>query len=304
MSSRDCLPAFGGTRDPEKDPLHFGAVLGFSGSPLSAILSSQEAWEKVFGPFPFRETGLGIITNKMNHMQTTNVELMRMARESLKGKWELSVGVTGVYFLTIISLQSIKDIGPVMSVFIDGPLMGGLVIFFLAMARGDDAKFEQLFDGFKRYLKYFGAYMLILVYVLLWSLLLIVPGIIAAFSYAMTYYIIADHPSIDAADALKKSKEMMDGNKGKYFGLMLRFLGWSLLAILSLGIGFLWLIPYMQVATAKFYDDLKTNPSGKDPSSIPEAETGNVPKDAETEPARDADADGPAPEAKPDEEKK
>jgi uncharacterized membrane protein len=98
-----------------------------------------------------------------------------------------------------------------------------------------------------------------ILFILLWTLLLIIPGIIAAISYSMTFYILADDNSIGAMDAIDKSKKMMDGYKWKYFCLGLRFLGWALLCILTLGIGFLWLMPYMQVSMAKFYDDVKAN---------------------------------------------
>ena len=60
-------------------------------------------------------------------------------------------------------------------------------------------------------------------------------------------------------DALRKSKEMMDGYKWKYFCLGLRFIGWALLCVLTLGIGILWLSPYVQVSYAKFYEDVKNN---------------------------------------------
>lgn len=73
----------------------------------------------------------------------------------------------------------------------------------------------------------------------------------------MTFFIIADDNSIDGFEALKKSKQMMKGYKWKYFCLNLRFLGWLVLCILSLGIGFLWLIPYVQVTNANFYEDIK-----------------------------------------------
>jgi uncharacterized membrane protein len=91
-------------------------------------------------------------------------------------------------------------------------------------------------------------------------LLLIIPGIIAAISYSMTFYILADDNSLTAMEAIDKSKAMMEGYKLKYFYLSLRFLGWALLAILTFGIGFLWLAPYMMVASAKFYDDIKNTP--------------------------------------------
>ena len=95
-----------------------------------------------------------------------------------------------------------------------------------------------------------------LLYVLLWTLLLIIPGIIAALGYSMTYYILADDPLLKPQDALKKSKTMMNGHKTKLFYLCLRFFLLALLCILTLGIGFFWLIPYVHVTMAKFYDDI------------------------------------------------
>ncbi len=190
-------------------------------------------------------------------MQTANAELVRSAREALRGKWGLAVGVTAAYLVIVMALQSVKQVGLLASFLVSGPFAGGLAIFALAIARNQEAKFEHLFDGFKRFGIYFVAYLLMVVFIFLWSLLLIVPGIIAAFSYSMIFYIIADDPSISAMDALKRSKAMMQGNKGKLFGLHLQFLGWSILCVLTAGIGFFWLIPYIQVSTAKFYEDLK-----------------------------------------------
>ena len=75
----------------------------------------------------------------------------------------------------------------------------------------------------------------------------------------MTFYIIADEPTIGASAALDKSRKMMDGYKWKYVCLQFRFFGWALLCLLTLGIGYLWLIPYMYISMAKFYDDVKQN---------------------------------------------
>ena len=118
-------------------------------------------------------------------------------------------------------------------------------------------KVENIFEGFQNFKSAVGAYLLMLLFIFLWMLLLIIPGIIAAFSYSMTFYILADDPSISPMDAIDKSKAMMKGKKWKYFLLNLRFLGWALLCLLTFGIGFLWLIPYIQVSIAKFYDDIK-----------------------------------------------
>ena len=98
-----------------------------------------------------------------------------------------------------------------------------------------------------------------ILFIFLWMLLLIIPGIIASIAYSQTFYILAEDDTIGSMDALRKSKEMMNGYKWKYFCLVLRFVGWFLLCILTFGIGFLWLSPYIQVSYAKFYEDLKTN---------------------------------------------
>lgn len=92
--------------------------------------------------------------------------------------------------------------------------------------------------------------------VFLWSLLLIVPGIIAGYSYAMTQYILAENPELSASEALGKSKEMMAGNRWRLFCLQFSFIGWDILAALTFGIGNLWLNPYKQAATAAFYREV------------------------------------------------
>lgn len=94
-------------------------------------------------------------------------------------------------------------------------------------------------------------------YVLLWSLLFIIPGIIASYSYAMTGYILADNPDMSADEAIARSKQMMDGNRWRLFCLQISFIGWSLLSsLLTFGIGDLWLTPYRQAASAAFYREI------------------------------------------------
>ena len=140
---------------------------------------------------------------------------------------------------------------------ITGPMTLGLAYFSLSIARGQYAQLQQIFDGFNNFGTALGAYLLMLIFTLLWMLLLIIPGIIAALSYAMTFYIIADDPNIGPLDAIDKSKQMMNGYKMKLFLMFLMFLGMALLCILTLGIGFLWFIPFANVTLAKFYMDIK-----------------------------------------------
>lgn len=197
-------------------------------------------------------------------MKTENVNLMKDARESLKGKWGLAIGAFAIMYLINIAIALIPEIAPsmtpfstIISILLAGPFAWGLAVFSLSLSRGQEAKTKQVFEGFNHFVKSLGAYLLMVVFILLWSLLLIIPGIIASISYTMTFYILADDPSVKPMEAIDRSKKMMYGYKAKFFWLSLRFLLWSLLCLLTLGIGFLWLIPYMQITFAKFYDDIR-----------------------------------------------
>lgn len=192
-------------------------------------------------------------------MNTDNVTLMRAARESLKGQWGLAIGTFLIYVLLTSLPGSVESRGSILTLIIGGPFALGAAIFSLSLSRGKEARLEQIFQGFNRFSTAFVAYLLMILYVLLWTLLLIVPGIIAALGYSMTFYILADDTSIKPEEALKKSKAMMNGHKLKLFYLCLRFFLLALLCILTLGIGFLWLIPFIHITMAKFYDDLLTN---------------------------------------------
>ena len=156
-----------------------------------------------------------------------------------------------------------RKLGGLLGFVIGGPMVLGLSTFSLAFSRRQEASVSQLFGGFNEFGRAFVAYFLMVLFIILWALLLIIPGIIAALSYSQTFFILAEDKVISGGDALKKSKAMMMGNKKKLFYLCWRFFGWFLLSLLTCGIGFLWLVPYMQITMAKFYDDVsgKTAPS-------------------------------------------
>ncbi len=205
-------------------------------------------------------------------MKTENVDLMKMARLSLKGKWGLAVGTFLLYYLIIGVFQAPASFSPMsglqnfilipvsgfLTLIIAGPMALGIAVFSLSLARDEeDVRFEMIFKGFSNFGTSLGAYLLMVLFVFLWTLLLIIPGIIAALSYSMTFFIIADDNTIGCMEAIDKSKAIMKGHKAKLFRMFLRFLGLALLCLLTLGIGFLWLIPFIQVTMAKFYDDVK-----------------------------------------------
>ena len=194
-----------------------------------------------------------------NESLKTNSQLRSNARALLKGNW-----VTAILLCLIFSILCglpgyIPYFGPIIGILLSGPLTLGLASCFLKLVRCEPFIFENLFDGFKKFSSSVIAQLLITIFVILWSLLLIIPGIIASYSYSMVFYILSDNPELSAMEALNKSKELMLGYKWKLFCLHLTFIGWGILAILTLGIGFLWLTPYIYGSVASFYEDLKTN---------------------------------------------
>jgi uncharacterized membrane protein len=189
-------------------------------------------------------------------MKTENAVLMKQARETLSGKWGLAMGFCFLYMLIMIIVRVPRNIGPILSILISGPMLIGLTTFSLAFSRRQEATVSQLLIGFNEFGRALYAYILMIVFILLWSLLLVVPGIIAALSYSQIFFILSEDKSVSPKEAMKRSKKMMDGNKKKLFFLGLRFFGWLLLSMLTLGIGLLWLVPYIQITMAKFHDDI------------------------------------------------
>ena len=103
-----------------------------------------------------------------------------------------------------------------------------------------DVRIDTLFSNFNIWKTAAISRLLRSVYTLLWSLLFIIPGIVASFSYAMTDYVLAEHPELTSSEAIERSKEMMQGNRFRLFCLELSFIGWSFLCMFTFGIGNLW----------------------------------------------------------------
>jgi uncharacterized membrane protein len=188
-------------------------------------------------------------------MLTSNRDLMTRARASLKGKWGIAIGITVVY-LVISAIGGTPKQYKLIGLIIGGPLTVGYLKVFLSFLRNEDVRFSQLFEGFVSFVNAFGAYLLMIVFIILWTLLLIIPGIMASLSYSMTLFLIADNPKMGARTAITTSKEMMYGSRWKLCCLGGRFTGWLLLGIVTCGIGFLWVFPYMAASFTHFYQDL------------------------------------------------
>lgn len=207
-------------------------------------------------------------------------QIRQLARDHLSGNWAVSIGVAAVAVLLGALIQGssfLPDVETYQEIFsshrwggafrvslrggflglaafiLGGVLELGYARFLLKQHDGETPEFNELFSQFDRFGTGFAQAFLRKLYTLLWTLLFIVPGIIAALSYSLTPFILAEHPELTASQAIRRSKEMMDGRKMDLFILMLTFLGWSILAALTLNLGNLVLNPYKNAAMAVFY---------------------------------------------------
>lgn len=187
-----------------------------------------------------------------------NSEILKKTRAALANKWTLAVITYFVYCLIIGAFTGWPPLSWV-NLLIGGPMFYGATVFSLSIIRNEEAQVEQLFVGFKQFGRTLIAYLLMMVYIFLWSLLLIVPGIIKAIAYSQTFFIMVDDQEIAGEEAINKSIEMMRGYKMQYFLLCLRFFLLAILCLFTLGIGYLFLIPYMEISFAGFYEMVKEN---------------------------------------------
>ena len=143
---------------------------------------------------------------------------------------------------------------------IGGTIQLGYAGYLLRQNRRQDPRFSDLFSEFERFGQGFAQRFLRGLYIFLWSLLLVIPGIIADLSYSMTPYIMAEHPDMTASEAIAASKALMNGHKWELFVLHLTFIGWDILAALTLNVGHLVLNPYKNAAETAFYREITKQP--------------------------------------------
>ncbi|MBQ3580977.1 MAG: DUF975 family protein [Bacteroidales bacterium] len=172
---------------------------------------------------------------------------------------------TDMLFPVFMERFSWVMLGSLISLLLVVPLSYTYETLFLRVVRGEEYRnFTGLmFSNFnaKDYGRSLEVPFLTSVYVFLWMLLFIIPGIVKSYSYAMAFYISKDKPELSAEECIHESRIMMAGHKGKLFLLDLSYIGWMLLCILTCGILSLWVKPKMSAAHALFYEDLKASQS-------------------------------------------
>lgn len=171
--------------------------------------------------------------------------------DSLVSLAESNPVITGV----IITILTFVFVVGIVMFFIGGAVELGHDQYYMELCNDRAPAFKVLFSRFGIFFKALGLRLFVSLFIFLWMLLLIVPGIVAAYRYSMASYIMAQNPDIGIREAVNRSKEMMAGRKWRMFCLDISFIGWALLSVLTCGIGFLWLIPYTSAARAAFYLD-------------------------------------------------
>lgn len=216
----------------------------------------------------------------------------RIARERLAGNWGVSIGVAllasllggllvGSSFLPELNINleepsfstdmfdgnirinfEPESVLNLVTLILGGVIQLGYALFLLKQTDRQSVEFQDLFSQFDRFGAGFCQLLLRKVYTALWTLLFIVPGIVAHYRYAMTPFIMLEKPELSASEAINASKELMNGHKWELFCLDFSFIGWDLLCILTLNIGQIALMPYRNAAYAVFYrtiTDTRTN---------------------------------------------
>ena len=191
--------------------------------------------------------GTSLETGSQNLTETINLVDPSEMDETM----ELGAAVVG----TIATVMAV--VGMAISLFVGNAADVGLAHYFI-LNTDSKPSFADAFYGFKvKYLRNIGTLLLVGIKLALWSLLLVVPGIIKSFEYAIIPYILADDPEISSKEAFRKAKEMMMGNKWRLFKLNFSFFGWFVLCVVTCGLGTPFLLPYVSAANAEFYAELK-----------------------------------------------
>lgn len=215
--------------------------------------------------------------------------IKRRARGQLSGTGSNYFFIVLVIMAILIVSYFLEVFGSLLMLLLSGPILLGLSIFSINIVRSQrvheskgktgmflsftdmsyqinavknpnnhSTKLSTVFYGFKYFIKALGLYLWITLITLVWSLLLIVPGIVKLLGMSMSFFIMADRPgSMSITNAVRISEKIMQGHKMKFFLLNLSFIGWTIFSIMSFGLGLFVTIPFLTASYAVFYDELK-----------------------------------------------
>lgn len=189
-------------------------------------------------------------------------ELKAKAKEQIKGKigilFVITLIIAVVSGLATWILGLIPVVGSIAAAVIVTPAFSlSLIRVYMMVVDGKKPEAKDAFSGFDDFWSAFKVTFLVGLFTFLWSLLLVVPGIIKSYSYSMSKYILAENKGKPALECISESKAMTDGYKMELFVLDLSFIGWALLGAITFGIAYIWILPYMQATYTNAYYSLK-----------------------------------------------
>ncbi len=234
-----------------------------------------------------------------------NAEFKRKAKERLRGNWGQAI-VVGLIFSIANGITSYQNnysdlnnrhsslgfTSMVLSLLV-APIMYGVIKYFMGFVREESVTIGDIFNSYKDFSKIVVATLLRNLFTFLWALLLIIPGIMKAYSYSMVYNVMNDNSELSGSDALKLSEKMMYGHRMELFILYMSIMGWAIvpmlilvgmfmlmlvglilssttllasllvvapvaiIAIIVLSVAILWLQPYYLVAKSYFYEEIR-----------------------------------------------
>jgi uncharacterized membrane protein len=189
-------------------------------------------------------------------MKTFN-ELKSSAKNQISGKIGILFAMFLIMFGIFIASNFVPVLGTIANYLVGAAFTLGGAWVFLKIAKGETVSVGNIFYGFEDLWTAIKAQFFMGLFICLWSLLLIIPGIIKAYSYSMTYFILAENKGMSVLEAITLSRKMMDGHKMDLFLLFLSFIGWFLLVVITFGIAGIWVYPYLYATFTNFYLSVK-----------------------------------------------
>ena len=181
-------------------------------------------------------------------------EIKKQAKQDIKkNHWNLVL----VELLNDLVSAGASMCAGVGELIVGGPMSVGVADIYKKNSKDEAFDIKAMFGGFNNFGKTFVAYLLSNIYLALWSMLFVIPGLIKVFAYSMVPYLQNDDKELGGNAAITKSRQVMNGHKGQLFWLNLSFIGWALLSACTGGI--LWILyvgPYYRAAEYRFYESI------------------------------------------------
>lgn len=200
-------------------------------------------------------------------------ELKAAAKAQIKG----NIGMLFLCYLIIFGISLVAGfipvVGAIVSIVVTPALALGLNMIYLGLTEGKNVEVGTIFKGFQSLGKALWLMILVAVFTFLWTLLFYIPGIVKGLSYSMAFYVLAENPEMTAREALRESKEIMQGHKWELFVLQLSFILWMLLVTVTFGIAAIYVVPYQTCTIANFYQKIKRQPQATEVPVVEEADT-------------------------------